>query len=177
MSIILGVRSPHYLGIWSTSEWRWRPSSWPAWEPAWCCDTWCSVPARNIDRILIRNRSSSRCRMRQRPFADRSCRNAGPDIPDTCADSRSQACRCHRRRHLTISTSPDRIPPSASLLRKFAIYNGPINPDRLSCDHPVSFKIAASSDHFFFSDREKNLNKERGEVIDIFITRDCVDIN
>lgn len=122
MSFTLGAHSPHCSGIWSTFGWRWRPFSWLAWGPAWCCDTWCSVPARSTGRIPARNRSSSRCRTRRRPFADRSYRSAGPDVPNSRAGIRSQARRCRRRRRLTISTSPDRTRLSASLLREFTIF-------------------------------------------------------
>lgn len=62
----------------------------------------------------------SRCQTPRRPFAGRSYRSAGPDVPDLRAGIRSQPCRCRRRRRSTISTSPDRTRLSASLLREFA---------------------------------------------------------
>lgn len=179
MSFTLGAHSPHCSGIWSTFGWRWRPFSWLAWGPAWCCDTWCSVPARSTGRIPARNRSSSRCRTRRRPFADRSYRSAGPDVPDSRAGIRSQARRCRRRRRLTISTSPDRTRLSASLLREFTIHGQPVNCNRLlrgSDRRRFSFEIASA-----FGDRcrpreEFRRGTERGHRDDIHNAGHCVTV-
>lgn len=130
MSFTFSAHSPHCSGIWSTFGWRWRPFSWQAWAPAWYYDIWCSVPTRSTGRIPTRSRSLSRCRTPRRPFADRSYRSAGPDVPHSRVGIRSQARRCHRRRRSTISTSPDRTRLSASLLREFTIYGEPVNCDR-----------------------------------------------
>lgn len=155
MSFAFRAHSPHCSGIWSTFGWRWRPFAWQAWAPAWCCDTWYSAPARSTGRIPARSRSWSRCRTPRRPFADRSYRSVGPDVPDSRAGIRSRPRRCRRRRRSTISTSPDRTRPSASLDCEFTIYEEPVNCSRLSRgnDRRSYLRSTALGDRFRFGDR------------------------
>lgn len=144
--LTLGAHSPHCSGIWSTFGWRWRPFSWQAWAPAWCCDILCSVPTRSTGRIPVRSRSLSRYRTPRLPFANRNYRSAGPDVPDLRAGIRSQAHRCHHRHRSTISTSPDHTRLSASLFREFTIYG---NGNRLTLCQQSWVVYGTSQFHFF----------------------------